>query len=193
MHKKVFQEFEKICSKRSLRGSVLEVGAKPDFSSLLNMEALKAMDEKIGINLEGASEYKDFKILKGNANNMDCFASNSFDLVLCNAVFEHDKFFWKTLSEIKRVAKPGALIVIGAPGFGITAAEGRLRAILNHIPFLPSFFTSSTLTLLEHNFPGDYYRFNKQAFEQVFFEGMKEVSIKTIMSPPRIIGAGIKS
>ena len=42
------------------------------------------------------------------------------------------------------------------------------------------------------DFPGDYYRFSEQAVREVFFEGMKEVEIRTVLVPPRIIGTGIR-
>jgi hypothetical protein len=64
MEKRVFQEFEKICSPREIRGSVLEVGATPDDSSLLNMKSLQNAAEKIGINPDGPYTYKDFIIIK---------------------------------------------------------------------------------------------------------------------------------
>src|SRR6185295_6646393 len=118
MHPRIYQEFERIFESRQIHGSVLEVGAVPSDESLLCMKALDRATEKIGINLDEASEYKGFKILQGNANSMGCFPNDRFDVVVCNAVLEHDKYFWKSLSEMKRVAKPGALIVIGVPGYG---------------------------------------------------------------------------
>src|SRR5882757_9510429 len=113
MHPLMYQEYERICTERPIRGSVLEVGAVPSDLSLLGMKSLQHASSKIGIDLDGPHEYRDFKIVKGNANSMDCFQDNQFDAVLCNAVLEHDKYFWKTLQEIKRVTKPGGLIVIG--------------------------------------------------------------------------------
>lgn len=43
-----------------------------------------------------------------------------------------------------------------------------------------------------HATPGDYYRFSPQAFREVFFKGTDDVEVRTIMLPPRIIGAGTK-
>lgn len=43
---------------------------------------------------------------------------DTYDLVICGQVFEHDKFFWLTLNNVKRVVKPGGLICIIAPGAG---------------------------------------------------------------------------
>ncbi len=177
MHKTVFREFEKICRQRSLAGNILEVGATPDETSLLNMPCL-AHAIKTGINLDGPFTLKDFTIVRGNTNDMACFKDSQFDGCLCNSVFEHDKYFWKTLSEMKRVARPGGLIVIGVPGFA-------------EMPF--DFVMRFAMTLKIHNFPRDYYRFSPQVFRDFFFEGMSEVEIRTVMLPPRIIGAGRKS
>ncbi|MGH7801345.1 MAG: methyltransferase domain-containing protein [Thermodesulfobacteriota bacterium] len=199
MHRRVYQEFEQICSERKASGSVLEVGAVPSNMSLLCMKALVNATEKIGINLNGPHEFRDFKILKGNANSMECFEDNSFNVVLCNAVLEHDKYFWKTIREIKRVARSGGLIVIGTPGYTYYKAE-KIKLILRRIPLIRWFrlnqylnmFFEATITFQIHNAPGDYYRFSPQTFKEVFLEGLNDVEVRSIMLPPRIIGVGIK-
>jgi SAM-dependent methyltransferase len=192
LHPKVYKEFEKICSQRCLRGAVLEVGAVPNETSLLNMKSLAGVMEKIGINIEGPFHYRDFSILRGNANNMVCFEKNRFDVVLCNAVLEHDKFFWKTVSEMKRVTKPGGLLVIGAPGYKEFVGERLINGFFSKVPLLSQFFGALTIVLSVHNFPGDYYRFSLQTFREVLFKGMNEVEVRTVLMPPRIIGSGIK-
>ena len=69
--------------------------------------------------------------------------------------------------------------------------------ILRRIPFFGTpvrrrleHLFASTLTLHVHNYPGDYYRFSPQAFREVFFEGMQDVEIFPLLTPPRIIGSG---
>jgi hypothetical protein len=67
--------------------------------------------------------------------------------------------------------------------------------IIRRLPFMKQLkeaLRSSTPTLLVHEFPGDYYRFSLQAFREVLLEGLKDVEIRSVMIPPRIIGAGIK-
>jgi len=197
MHPVVFAEFEAICRARDIRGSVLEIGAMPEESTLLNLPALLRVREKIGLNKAGASTFRGFKILEGEANHMSAFADQCFDAVLCNAVLEHDPYFWKTLAEIRRVVRVGGLVAIGTPGYAELRGEKKFRRWLGRLAPLTRnpdgwALQHATLTLGVHNFPGDYYRFSEQAFRDVFFEGMTEVVIRSVLVPPRLIGSGIR-
>ncbi len=198
MHPSVFNVFEEICARHVISGSVLEIGATPDESTLLNLPALAGVSEKTGINRIAGTRFRDFNILEGNANDMANFPNGHFDVVLCNAVLEHDPFFWKTLSEIRRVTRTGGLVVIGTPGYGELPFENILRRICAKFSWLSGnvdgfALQHSTLTLGVHDFPGDYYRFSEQAYREVFFEGMKEVVVRSVLVPPRIIGSGIRA
>jgi SAM-dependent methyltransferase len=163
----------------------------------LCLPALAGAKSKIGINLDGPGSYADFKILRADANALTCFADESFDTVLCNSILEHDKHFWKSVSEMKRVTRPGGLIVIGVPGFTTLPIErkaSRLVRILNRLGVSRSmldFLDASTLTLRTHAFPSDYYRFSPQAVRDVFLDGLIDTELHTLMLPPRIIGVGI--
>lgn len=199
MHYRIFIEFERICASLNITGSILEVGAVPSKKSLLCMESLRSAETKIGINLNRAQSYMDFEIVKGNANSMTMFDDNMFDLVLCNAMLEHDKFFWKSIAEIKRVTKKGGYIIIGTPGYTVTKCD-KVRYLLRRLPIIRSisknqyfdFLFHSTLTYEMHAAPGDYYRFSPQAYMDVFFDGLENVKIISVMTPPRIIGVGRK-
>ena len=198
MHPTVFDVFEEICRAREIRGAVLEIGATPDDSTLLNLPSLAGANEKIGINKTGGSRFRDFTILEADANNMTGFPDQRFDAVLCNAVLEHDRFFWMTLAEIRRVVRVGGLVVIGAPGYRQLPFEPKLRRWLARLSRFSGHpdgwpMQHSTLTLGVHNSPGDYYRFSEQTFREVFFIGMTEVVIRTVLVPPRIIGAGVRA
>ena len=197
MHPAVFQTFEEILRSYAVHGDVLEIGATPDDSTLLNLPALAAARKKIGINKVGASRHNDFSILEADANAMTCFPEQSFDAVLCNAVLEHDPFFWKTLAEIRRVTRSGGLVAIGVPGYRRLPFEKTVRSWLARLPRSSRrpdgwAIQHSTLTLGVHNFPGDYYRFSEQAVREVFFAGAENVVIRSVLVPPRIIGAGIR-
>ena len=100
--------------------------------------------------------------------------------MLCDAVLEHYRFFWKILAEIRRVTRVGGLIVIGAPGYRNLPYEKKLHRLLSRLASFSRHpegwpLQHSTLTLATHNFPGDYYRFSEQEFREVFFEEMTDV------------------
>ena len=198
MHRRIFREFDDICRRRNLGGRILEVGAVPSANSLLTLPALGAATEKIGLNMLGASQYRDIRIIEANGNDMHMFDDDSFDAVLCNATLEHDRYFWKSLAEIRRVTKPGGVVVIGVPGYADLWLERALRRVCGAAQRIPligrwlQFPYGPTLTLRVHNEPGDYYRFTVRTLHEVFFEAMDDVQVKAIMTPPRIVGSAVK-
>lgn len=197
MHPEVFGEFERICRARGAGGDVLEVGAVASDDTLLCLPALRNARSRIGVDLDGPRTHAGFEILRADANDMSCFPDASFDTVLTNSVLEHDRRFWRTLAEIERVARPGALIVIGVPGFAKLPAE-RLASRAARVPLLGALLRrfpallASTSTLQVHEFPADYYRFSAQAARDVFLEHLDETEVHTLLVPPRIVAAGVK-
>jgi SAM-dependent methyltransferase len=197
VHPRIFQAFEHICRKRKAGGSVLEVGATADATSLLNMACLQGARRKVGLNLLPPARHADFEVVQGDGNCMDRFADQEFDTVLSNATLEHDRFFWKTVAEMKRVLKPGGLLVIGVPGYVLSVAEQKWRGRLQRLPLVSRYLTAlctSTCTFCVHldGIVGDYYRFSEQACKEVFFAGMGDVETVALMTPPRIVTAGVK-
>jgi len=198
MHPEQFKAFDRICAERRARGSVLEVGAVPSEASLLCLPSLEGAVRKVGINLEGPSSYRDFSILEADANDLRCFRDGEFDAVLCNAVFEHDLFFWKAFGEMLRVTRSGGLVVIGVPGF-VKEPPSLWRALIRRAPLLgtllPRRWSSrivSARVLAIHDCPSDYYRFSPQAVAGLLETGLNDVRVYSHMRPPRIIGSGIK-
>lgn len=197
MHPAVFAEFDRICRERGAGGDVLEVGAVASDDALLCLPALRAARSRVGVNLDGPFSHGGFDVLRADANDMACFPDASFDTVLCNSVLEHDRSFWRTLSEIRRVARPGAIVVIGVPGFAKQGFE-RIGSRAARLPVLgallraaaPSLLASTT-TLQVHEFPGDYYRFSPQAAREVFLDGLHATEVRTLLSPPRILAVGM--
>jgi SAM-dependent methyltransferase len=199
MHPDIFAAFDRICMEAGIDGPVLEVGAVPGPESLLCLPALARAPLRVGINLDGPGRVDGAAILGGDANQMGMFGDATFAAVLCNSVLEHDRRFWLTLAEIHRVARPGALVAIGVPGYAeppqsrwrvagrtlerVAPSNARLTRRIGS-------WLAGTPTLGIHNFPGDYYRFSAQAMAQVLLAGYRQVRVQTIMQPPRIIGWG---
>ena len=192
--------FERICGAESIQGAVLEVGAWPGPDSLLDLPSLNTADRRIGINREPVTDDPEGRIRIGDANDLSDFADGEFGCVLSNSMLEHDIRFWLSLSEMRRVTAPGGLIVIGVPGFrgmgpgSWIGAQGLLRrtvvALAERIPWAP--WLASTITLGEHQYPDDYYRFTEQAVRGLFLEGLEHPRCHWLMTPPRIIGWGRK-
>jgi SAM-dependent methyltransferase len=158
---------------------VLEIGGKlrrreSAKSSLLKIPEL-ASAERICLNITPAEDRFGIKCLTGNSNHMPEIASDSFDLVLSNAVLEHDRYFWKSIAEYRRVLRPGGTMIIGVPGFTRTGQDSR----------------RATPTFVIHT-PHDYYRYSEQAIREVFFDGFEDVTVEQLLIPPRLIGYGRK-
>ena len=153
----------------------LEVGGVMGPDSLLRSPELEGA-ERYCLNLVSMPSSGDITAVAGNANDMTIFEDEAFDLVMSNATLEHDKHFWLSLAEMRRVLAPGGMLVIGAPGFTKNPARDHGR---------------STHTYRVH-YRFDYYRFSDQAFRDVFFQGMEDVHVQSVLHPPRIIGHGIK-
>ena len=195
MHPEIFRAFDEVCRAEGAGGAVLEIGATRGPDTLLRLPALAAATSRVGIDLAGGFEDGDIRIIEGNANRMDGFADASFDVVLCNSMLEHDQRFWLTLSEIRRVARPGALVAIGVPSYG-EMGDMPLRGLSRLLKVVPGGGATATrlrvsaATLGRHDFPGDYYRFSRSAVEEIFLEGCAPRSTRVLLDPPRIIGWG---
>ena len=154
----------------------LEVGGLMGADSLLRFPEL-AGAERYCLNLVEMPGDGEITAVTGNANDMrDVFEDDLFDLVLCSATLEHDKRFWLSVAEMRRVLKPGGLLIISVPGYVKDPERDHGRA---------------THTYRVH-YRFDYYRFSEQAVREVFFEDMRRVRVRPIMAPPRIFGHGYK-
>ena len=153
----------------------LEVGGLMGEDSLLRFPEL-AGAERYCLNLVDLPSDGEVKAVKGDANDMRQFDDDSFDLVVCCSTLEHDKRFWLSVAEMRRVLKPGGLLIISVPGYVKDLERDQGRA---------------THTYRVH-YAFDYYRFSEQAVREVFFEGMEDVNVLSMLRPPRIIGHGRK-
>src|SRR5918994_6146432 len=103
MHPTVYRAFERL-GDHAAGERVLEVGATPDASSLFNLTFLRGKD-RVGLNLF-AAEFDGVQIIEANANEIP-FEDDTFDIVISNATLEHDPFFWKSATEMRRILAPG--------------------------------------------------------------------------------------
>ena len=175
MHPQIQGHYHAILREKDVRPSrALEVGGVMGPKSLLRFPELRDA-ARYCLNLKAMPSAAGISAVSGNANAMP-FEDESFELVMCNATLEHDKRFWLSLTEMKRVLAPGGLLVIGVPAFVRDPERDRGKG---------------TVTYRVH-YRFDYYRFSRQAVEDVFFEGMERVELATLLQPPRIIGHGVK-
>lgn len=198
MHSTIFAHFEGLCRRHGAGGSVLELGAMAGPDTLLALPSLAGAARRIGINMAPQAALPGIEMLTGNCNAMPMIASGSIDFVLSNSMLEHDRAFWLTLAEVRRVLKPGGLFIVGVPGY----AEHRPRPLLRTLGRvwkrpLPGAAAleatlASTPSLVVHRHPADYFRFGRDAVADVLLDGFEIVSIDRVMQPPRFIGVGRK-
>ena len=176
MSPRVKRRFHTIIRRSGIRPErALEVGGLMGEDSLLRFPELAAA-ERYCLNLVELPSDGEVTAVKGNANDMREFKRDWFDLVVCCSTLEHDKRFWLSCAEMRRVLRPGGLLVVGVPGYVKDEERDQGR---------------STLTYRVH-YKFDYYRFSEQAVREVIFEGMERVRVRRMMTPPRLIGHGWK-
>jgi SAM-dependent methyltransferase len=153
---------------------VLEVGGKTGGRSLVRCPEL-AHAELMCLNVDEQQSQDSVTFVQGNGNDMGMFESDSFDIVASNAMLEHDRRFWLSVSEMRRVLRPGGLLFIGVPGF------------------VPGTFDDGAATTT-YRFHGrwDYWRFSDLAVREEFLGGFEDVHVAGILVPPRIVGHGRK-
>jgi SAM-dependent methyltransferase len=153
---------------------VLEVGGRTGSKSLLRCSELRGA-ELVCLNLDAQQSQGPVRFVRGNGNDMNMFESGSFDIVASNAMLEHDRRFWQSVGEMRRVLRPGGLLFIGVPGF------------------VPRQFDDGTATRT-YRFHGsfDYWRFSDLAVREEFFDGFDDVHVTSILDPPRVVGHGRK-
>lgn len=183
MSPKVFSIFADVVARR-FRGAkpvaVLEVGAGN--KTLLSIPDFAA-SRKIALNLsfnKVSEELQKTEMVVGNSNAL-VFGDDSFDCVLSCSALEHDCYFWRSISEIRRVLKPSGYFIVGVPIY----------------MSLPTDWKFTTLTYARHGmaYNADFYRFSEQAVREVFFDGYSEVTDEVLVRRypnPYLVVAGRK-
>lgn len=193
MHPDIRKAFSDLLQGLPAPQRVIEIGQDRDHEALIDLPELAAAEEKVALGLNAGGARADIRYLVADANDLSVFGDGHFDLILCNSMLEHDRTFWRSLAEMRRVARCGGHMVIGVPGFG--AMAGRRRRFARWCQGLLSgrkaeAMAASTPTLGLHGFPDDFYRFSKSAVQQVFLDGCEERTVIELLDPPRLIGVG---
>ena len=150
---------------------------RADYStSLLLFPEFASALERYCVNLEKLPYNPRITGITANANDLGMFADDYFDLVLSNATLEHDKSFWLTVAEMRRVLRPGGMMLVGVPGY------------VKH----PEKSEEASIPVLNHHGRRDFYRFSSQAMRTVILDGLEQVTVSVVLTPPRIIGTGRK-
>lgn len=165
------------------------MGALPNSKTVLLTPELKEADRRIGVNLYEGGNYRGIKVLQADARRLP-FCDASFDLVLSNATLEHVPNFWIVCEEMKRVLAPGGYMIVAVPGFGESYLGARLKNIARSLG-LPEVFNRATITFRAHDAVG-YYRFSKQAVEEIILENLEDDMVWKVKQVPRIFGLGRK-
>jgi SAM-dependent methyltransferase len=184
MHPKVNDLYQELAEKYEMKGPFLEIGVGAKQDAILSGSYFQGKPGRFATNLsdkEIADEEGETKIefIRCNSQNMrNIFADGQFGTVLSNAVLEHDKYFWRSLEEMKRVLAPGGLLAIGAPGYIPRSAlqEGIINDKIK----------SATATMDVHSAP-DYWRFSRSAFKEVICEGLEVLETRTFARVPVLI------
>jgi SAM-dependent methyltransferase len=176
MNPHIMKRFHQVIRERDVKVTrALEVGGYVDEKSLLRIPELESA-ERLCLNLVTLDSQDGITAITGTGNRMDMFEDGSLDLVVSNATLEHDPRFWLSVAEMRRVLRPGGLLIIGVPGF------------IKDDPPLPGKVTHTFRVHMAH----DYYRFSLRAVREVFLEDMDDPQVFPMLKPPRIIGHAIK-
>ena len=183
MSPRVFATFADLAARRLVErpiAAVLEVGMT---AKTLLAIATFAGARKVALNMRfdnPASDRDQIERVIGNCNQLE-FADESFDCVVSSSTLEHDKYFWRSTAEIRRVLKPGGYFIVGVPIYMTLWID---RAF-------------TTLTYARHGlgYNADFYRFSEQAVRELFFEGYAAVTDEVIVRRypnPYLVAAGRK-
>lgn len=189
MQPRVNDLYQALGEKYNLQGPFLEVGAAAKLNSILAGRYFKGRPKRFAINMVDMEmpdepEGERVTFLRCNANNMKrVFADGQFATVLCNAMIEHDKYFWRSLDEMKRVLAPGGILAVGAPGF---VGRKNIKADI-----ISEKYTSATLTMDVHAVP-DYWRFSRYAFKDVICEGLEFLETVVLGQVPVLVAVARK-
>ena len=115
------------------------------------------------------------------------FADRQFGTVLWVNGLAHDRKFWRTLDEIRRVLKPGGTLIVVSPGFSKSAGQTGI----NITGQKGNAIADATITYRIHDAP-DYWRMSPQGLRDAVLDGFAVREVRVMMMPPRLFGVATK-
>jgi len=189
MHPKVNSTYQRLAEKYEMSGPFLEVGVGNREAAILSGSYFLGRPERFATNLSDKEileepEQASIQFIRCNSNDMRAvFAEGQFGTVLSNAVIEHDKYFWRSLDEMKRILAPGGILAIGAPAY---VPRTQLKDTLDETRL-----SKATITMDLHAMP-DYWRFSRMAFEEVICEGLELLELCVVGRVPVMLAVARK-
>jgi len=192
MSPEVLQVYKQCLAKYRNSGPVLEIGATPK-TALIDLPELHHHDERIAINADPHA--CNARIMHLNSHDLSDFADEHFSMILCNAVWEHDLFFWQSLKEITRLCQARGLLILGLPSFGAMQQWQNHLGYKKHLLrfLLPREWQAASLTLGLHHYPDDFYRFSASAIRQLLKDDWQILEQIECMQAPRLITVAQRS
>ena len=195
MHQRILMVFRRLAEKYEIKGPCLEVGASRPDKAIIGGEYFKDL-KRHALNLKDLS--KDYAAAsgitfhRGNSNDMrSLFPDGMFNTVISNAVLEHDRYFWLSVAEMKRILAPGGILLLGVPGF-LRVAKTKVESDDAEAEEAEAESKNPVARTVGIHSPPDYWRFSPQAFKRVLLEGLELRSLNTYLDPPRIIAVAQK-
>jgi hypothetical protein len=184
---RVIQEFCALALSHGVHGPFLDIGTGLPEESILVEDQFKS-EERRAVGPHASSEVGGLVYSRGNPNDMkELYKDGQFSTVFWNGALAQDKFFWRTLDEIKRVLAPEGVLLVSAPAFAKTARFG-----LKVVGAKGSEIPNATVTARAQDALPDYLRFSPKAVRDVIFDGFDVREVRIAFVVPRVFGVGVK-
>ena len=182
---RVAAEFARFVERQETTGPYLQIGVGDP--ARCGLAQLSGERHALGQGLEPGVTDDGIVCHAGGPADLNRFVDGQFETVMWNGALAHDRAFWRTLDELRRILASGGTLILSVPGFsnapdraGVTIAGPKGHPIPDTTP-----------TYRIHGAP-DFWRISPQAMRQVVLEGFDQIDVKVTGMPPRIFGVGVK-